>query len=81
VYLDVFFLPIWGLKKGNWHAECLCTPNPFLAQISRIFKIRALMLDLKKLVRRVEPNLATLGQSTFTKITTTNRSLWVAKKD
>jgi len=25
--------------------------------------------------------LATLGQSTFTKNTTTNRSLWVAKKD
>ena len=43
-------LPFYGLKEGNWHAECLCTPNPFLAQVLRIFKSGALlMFDLKNL--------------------------------
>ena len=41
-------LPFYGLKEGNWQAECLCTPNPFLAQVLRIFKSGALlMFDLK----------------------------------
>ena len=35
--------PFCGLKEGNWCAECLCTPNPFLAQVLRIFKIRGLI--------------------------------------
>ena len=40
--------PFYGLKEGNWHAECLCTPNSFLAQILRIFKSEILlMFDLK----------------------------------
>jgi len=38
------------------------------------------MFDLK-ISKRFEPNLATLGQSTITENTTTNRSLWVEKKD
>ena len=33
----------YGLKEGNWCAECLCTPNPFLAQVSRSFQIRGLI--------------------------------------
>ena len=48
-YQDVLLFPtrMW-LKEGNWQAECLCIPNPFLAQVLRIFKIRALlMFDLK----------------------------------
>ena len=48
--------PFYGLKEGNWRAECLCTPNPFLAQVSRIFKSGALLrFDLKKLIKRPEP--------------------------
>ena len=29
--------PFCGFQEGNWQAECICTPNPFLAQVSRIF--------------------------------------------
>ena len=48
MYLDVFFQPTCGLKEGNCCTECLYIPNPFLAQVLRIFKSGALlMLDFK----------------------------------
>ena len=59
--------PFYGLKEGNWHTECLCTPNLFLAQVSRIFKSEALLMFYLKISRDLNQKHGDLGQSTFNK--------------
>ena len=45
--------PFYGLKESNWRAECLCIPNPFLAQISRTFKSGALLMFDLKIIKEI----------------------------
>ena len=67
--------PFYGLKEDNWRAEWLCPPNPFLAQVSRIFKIRG-FIDAwpQKLVKRSESKTLWPGVKYIYQTTTTNCS-------